>query len=472
MTREDVSMRSCSALLLVLLGAGATTTTSASAAPWDVVGASTVAAAAGATSAGSDAGGDNRQFVVLDAETTGCLDGSPYAFWVWPGNSSDWSIFIQGGGWCLDEALCEARAATSARGSSVGYNISGAWGPTAANTNGGPPAYTCQGQDPNCTRVYLPYCDGSCFASERAAPWPVNGSNATLTFRGRANLERTLDTLQDRFGFAQAQRLVVSGGSAGGLSTYLHVDHIADRLRAAQAAQQAQQAQQAEQAEQAQVPAAALPLAPEAAQLPPVSGPLVVGRPVAGFFIDELNYDPAIPSYAQDIAYGVGMFNATPPLSAACKAAHPGEEWRCWMAPYAAPFVAQPLFAVQSRFDEFQLQCLLGLPCIQGQAYNPPFVPANCSAAETAAIPAFGAALLAQMQPFLAAKPESGTWLVSCIQHNVVCDLGGVKEEDAFASWLVGGELGRGVGYRWVDDCGANGTTPCNVGAYCAPPHF
>ena len=142
------------------------------------------------------------------------------------------------------------------------------------------------------------------------------------------------------------------------------------------------------------------------------------------------------------------------------------------MAPYAAPFVKQPLFVVQSRFDEFQLQCLLGLPCMQGQAYAPPFAAPNCSAAETAAIPAFGAALLAQLQPFLAIKSESGMWLVSCIQHNVACDLDGVKEEDAFANWLTSGELGREIGYRWVDNCGSNGTTPCNVGANCAPPHF
>ena len=108
----------------------------------------------------SDAVSDNREFVVIDSDSTGCLDGSPYAFWVWPGSGSDWSLFIQGGGWCLDEGLCETRASISARGSSIGYNISGAWGPTAANINGGPPAYTCQGLDANCTRVYMPYCDG------------------------------------------------------------------------------------------------------------------------------------------------------------------------------------------------------------------------------------------------------------------------------------------------------------------------
>lgn len=389
---------------------------------------------------------DNRRFVVLDDGETACLDGSPYAFWVWPGNTSEWSITIQGGGWCLNETLCETRASISARGSSRGYNASGAWGPTPANVNGGPAQYTCQGLDPNCTRVYMPYCDGSCFTSERSSPWPIAGSNDTLHFRGRKNLERTLDTLFDQFDFASARRLVVSGGSAGGLSTYLHVDHIADRLRAAQSQPPHQPPHQ--------------PLAKVAA------------RPVAGFFIDGPRFDPTQRKYADDVRYGVSMFNSTPPLSAACKAAYAGEEWRCWMAPFAAPFVRERVFAVQSRFDEFQLMSLLALPCMQGMPFTPPYPPANCSAAEDDAVVAFGARLLAQMQPFLDAKPESGIWLVSCIQHDVNCDMRNVTEEDAFTSWLDGGVLGRDFGYRWLDSCGANGTTPCNKGKYCAPPHF
>ena len=201
-------------------------------------------------------------------------------------------------------------------------------------------------------------------------------------------------------------RLVVSGGSAGGLSTYLHVDHIADRLRAAQSQPPHQPPHQ--------------PLAKVAA------------RPVAGFFIDGPRFDPTQRKYADDVRYGVSMFNSTPPLSAACKAAYAGEEWRCWMAPFAAPFVRERVFAVQSRFDEFQLMSLLALPCMQGMPFTPPYPPANCSAAEDDAVVAFGARLLAQMQPFLDAKPESGIWLVSCIQHDVNCDMRNVTEEDAF----------------------------------------
>jgi hypothetical protein len=287
---------------------------------------------------------DNRQFVKLDGpgEEAACLDGSPFAFYVWPGNSSEWSIFINGGGWCLTEKLCQARAAT-ALGSSLGYNASGAWDPPslAGPGVGGPPAYTCQGLDPNCTRVFLPYCDGSCFTSYRAAPWPVNSrpsganadANASLTFRGLTNLDRTLDVLEERFGLGSARRVVLQGGSAGGLSTYIHLDRVADRVKAAAAAAAdfasvgvdvvTQQHQQPEQAPesigragsahhhwQQQASAPTQPRSAEAAGTasasttvgpPPPAVPEVVGRPVAGFFIDEPKFNPAQPSYAANI---------------------------------------------------------------------------------------------------------------------------------------------------------------------------
>ena len=446
--------------------------------------------AATSSQQGSPAVTDNRQLVWLpqsagDTEAAGCLDGSPFGFYIWPGNSSEWSVFINGGGWCLTEELCEARTATGL-GSSLGYNLSGAWGPTPRNAAGGPPAYTCQGLDPNCTRVFLPYCDGSCFTSQRAAPWPVNGSKSRLHFRGLANLDRTLDVLEERFGLAKARRLVLQGGSAGGLSTYLHLDRVTERLKLAK--RRRARRDRASNATRGVGAAQQLTTGSEAAaRVPPSVGAvadadaapevLVVGRPVAGFFIDEKKFDPSAPTYAENIKYGVSMFNSTPPLSSACKAKYPGEEWRCWMATYASPFVRERIFAGQSRFDQFQLMCLLGLPCFsvpKHQAYAPPYLNTNCSAAEKAAITQFGSELLQQMQPFLAANPRNGMWLVSCIQHNVVCPMFNTTEEQAFASWLEGGALGRERNYRWADDCGADGdgATPCDTGKFCAPPHF
>lgn len=413
---------------------------------------------------------DNRVLLWLNDtadETAGCLDGSPYAFYVWPGNSSEWSVFINGGGWCMTEEECAVRAGT-ALGSSKGYNITGAWGPPPYNRNGAPPAFTCQGLTSNCTRVFMPYCDGSCFTSFRPGPWPVPGTNTSLHFRGRANLERTMDVLTSRFGLGNARRLMLTGGSAGGLSTILHLDYVADRVKAAAESVVVSSDSDAQQNVAIAGPAVT---PPQQTTLSSSSEPTVVGRPVAGFFIDGPRYNASTPTYADDIKYMVNMFNTTSALMPKCLAMYPTEKWRCWMAPYVAPLVSKSLFLVQSRFDEFQLKYLLGVPCVAVQPYLPPYAPSNCSQAELSAIRTFGSHLVTQLQPALK-KQTTGLWLVSCIQHNVVCDLNNTKEEDAFASWLAGGDLGRDIGYRWVDDCGDHGSTPCDKGPYCAPPHF
>ena len=213
--------------------------------------------------------------------------------------------------------------------------------------------------------------------------------NLGLHPQGLDNLNRAFDVLEDRFGFAEARRVVLQGGSAGGLSTFLHLDRVADRLASAQRKttntrrsvtvshhnQRSLLPPPKKLKNKVQSGAGGTVVAQQAKSMTTVlvdsestGSSLVVGRPVAGFFIDEANFDPSQPSYASSVKYGVGMFNSTPALSSSCKSAHPGDEWRCWMAPYVAPFVRSPVFVVQSRFDEFQLACLLGLPCFAHQS--------------------------------------------------------------------------------------------------------
>lgn len=86
------------------------------------------------------------------------------------------------------------------------------------------------------SRLYLPYCDGSSFTGSRAEPVPApSAKNGTLLFRGHANLLATLRAVQQLYlqnGKTPLRELVVTGGSAGGLSTIIHVDEIAEILGA------------------------------------------------------------------------------------------------------------------------------------------------------------------------------------------------------------------------------------------------
>lgn len=109
------------------------------------------------------------------------------------------------------------------------------------------------------------------------------------------------------------------------------------------------------------------------------------------------------------------------------------------MAPYAQAFITTPFFAVQSRFDEFQIgPGIAHVPCELGQAYAPPYRtdPAHvCNATEQDYIVTYGAEMLKQFQPVVN-SPIHGCCLVSCIQHGVNAKIdGNISCNEAFSAW-------------------------------------
>lgn len=189
-------------------------------------------------------------------ESPACLDGSPYGFYHVKSRSAStrWTVYLEGGGWwcahqrCFapptllladlhlipglvrwlrsyDEQLCWERA-QSDLGSSKHF----------------PATHTCScmnvlplsGQiDPDCNCLFLKYADGGSFAGYRPEPVRVPGQNASarLYFRGIVNLDATIEYALVHLGLASATEVVIAGGSAGGLSTYLHADRIAAAVR-------------------------------------------------------------------------------------------------------------------------------------------------------------------------------------------------------------------------------------------------
>ena len=127
-------------------------------------------------------------------------------------NSKLWTIDIQGGGWCYNETLCYERSLTRL-GSSKFFPKQSSCG--CVNVENGQIASDC-----NC--IYMPYGDGASFSGLRDEPWPAPG-NKKLYFRGWKNLEATLDYAFQKLGMNNARQVVLTGGGAGGLSTFLHV---------------------------------------------------------------------------------------------------------------------------------------------------------------------------------------------------------------------------------------------------------
>lgn len=164
------------------------------------------------------------------------------------------------------------------------------------------------------------------------------------------------------------------------------------------------------------------------------------------------------------------MQNATGSLSPECQAALAPDGWRCVLAPWAAPFVRTPWFALQSRFDHWQLSNELFLPCMQAQPYAPPFKPSTCAPAEDAAIARYGYDFMAQFAPLMGVPgTKNGAFVDACIIHGSTSSaIDGLTNTAAFEQWYAGGPQ------QWfLMKCGAgeNATSagPCDTASVCAP---
>ena len=168
------------------------------------------------------------QVLLLDAVAKSgarCLDGSPGGYYLRTHNAkgqkadpNKWIVFMQGGGWCSSDADCAGRAGT-ALGSSTG------WGPTYTDLYEGSETFAMNPFD-SYTVVYGMYCDGGSWTGN-STPKQVGGK--TIYYRGRPLLDALLDDLLGK-GLSGATDLLWSGCSAGGLTTYVHADYVANRM--------------------------------------------------------------------------------------------------------------------------------------------------------------------------------------------------------------------------------------------------
>lgn len=248
-----------------------------------------------------------------------CLDGSAPGFYYRAGDPNRWKWHIQGGGWCTSASDCLARAKT-ARGSST------TWPQWLSETPDG--FYGLM--DANATTVnpfgdwsfmWLTYCDGASATSNRAEPLVVNGT--PLYFRGAAILDAIIYELERLYGFtSNATEVIVSGTSAGGLSTYLHADYVK-------------------------------------AQLTAPGGARVVAVPDAGFFLSHAFYGTnGDYKWYNEVAaaIGPGLWNSTfVGAGAACWAAESpaGNGARCFFPQWLYKYMSgvDGVFILQSTYD-------------------------------------------------------------------------------------------------------------------------
>jgi len=245
-----------------------------------------------------------------------CLDGSPPAYYFAPGSGSGadkWLIFHQGGGWCTSLADCYGRS-LGKLGSSKTYppteDLGGGYFSKDATVN--PVMY-------NWNKVYIPYCDGASFAGNNHTIQNYQGHQ--VYYRGFLNLQAVHKDLVEKRGLKSCSSAVISGCSAGGLATYLHVDWWHQNLNPGRCE--------------------------------------VRGMPDSGFFLDW-NAPGTGPKYGNSMRWVAEAQNVYSGVNQKCIAANKGKEANCFFAEHTALHIETPIFPLQSEYDSWQAANVLG----------------------------------------------------------------------------------------------------------------
>lgn len=370
-------------------------------------------------------------------------------------NRSNFIVFFEGGGWCESPEDCLSRSKT-ALGSSVNYSSSASWSQRDLLD------VDCAKNSRFCSwsSAYLPYCDGA--SRSGAVEGPVDVSGTPLYYAGSRVLNVTLETLLSAApggsvlpafpSLADASVVLVSGSSAGGLSTYLHVDRISDALAVA-------------------APSAQLFAAPEVGFFHTQGASIWGGERIMAGVFERV-------AVMQNVSGGPSS-----PTRERCLAATPaGDAWQCWFsAPAIYPFLRTPTFILNSAWDEWQTSNVLA-PDTNTQPHvttYAPFVPCiaaphtGCNATQFEQWFGYGdqwhtalaTARAAVSDPAVAAR--SGGFVTSCAIHTTAISgfshrikIAGVSMYEALGAWLDGGAPPTAGGH-WTMDVPWPGDTTC-----------
>ena len=230
------------------------------------------------------------------------------------------------------------------------------------------------------TVVYAKYCTGDSWTANNATVSVVSG--ASLYFRGRPLLDALLADLMPR-GLAAAPQVLVAGCSAGALTAYSHVDFIASALPPATVV-------------------LALADAMFALEHSSWPGPNTTTYLTAMFEFVASNWDAA-----------------GAPVNAPCLA-HFGaaDRVRCLWGATAARFVATPTLVVNSKYDTWQEQSILGFNTTDCPAtVSPAGAISLCTPAHAdmqAFWVAYGDALTGALAQL---PPRHGAFITNCPTH-------------------------------------------------------
>ena len=155
----------------------------------------------------------------VDVPGSACDDGTPTGIGVNLTGSPNVLVYLQGGGACWDALTClTLNSATHGPYGSAQFT---AQFPPAGNATGTAFDRT-QAGNPFATWnfVYVPYCTGDLHGGQNVAMYATNSGTRAYHHVGHTNVQAYLRRLIPTF--ASAQKVVLSGSSAGGYGTLLN----------------------------------------------------------------------------------------------------------------------------------------------------------------------------------------------------------------------------------------------------------
>jgi len=335
----------------------------------------------------------------LEYDGAVCIDGTDAGFYFTSSgddaNKNNWIMYFGGGGWCSSEQDCYNRT-DSVIGSSKNW--------PATILIGGPMDDNCTKNPDFCNynKVYMQYCDGNSFSSNRQDALVVNGKK--LYFRGKQIIDAALDTLKRDYNLASAENFILTGCSAGGLAAFLQADNVHNYL---------------DSNTTKQVKYGVLP--------------------ISGFFLDVPNVDQE-DVYRQQIINTFWLTNAKEGLNSDCIAArHEEEHWKCNFAEYTYEHIKSRIFPLNSALDGWQTGCIFTVNfdgcgnAGKGDWKNCSYDPGNCTNDQTHTMNTYMHSFMHKMQQYATYKKAgNGSFIHSCHTH---CE----GQYDSWNTFLVNG---------------------------------
>lgn len=290
-----------------------------------------------------------------------CLDGSPGGFYFReatdPAHKNDWVLHFKGAGWCYDIDDCYRRSQMEFGSSKLWPNTTNGWSAGLLSPN-----------DPTFggyNKVILLYCDGASFTGNRTDPVPVstqwqngaagavasaaiaennNQGTSLLYFRGLRIRDAILDTLVQDHGLSNAENVLLTGCSSGGLAAYIHSEAVKDKVAA---------------------------VAPHLKKFRVA--------PVSGFFLQH-NSLQGLPVYPDQMRNIFTLSNSSGGVNSKCAAARSADrQWECMFAQNSFAVSSVPTFIENSAMDAWQTTCIFTAGPMQGFPNHTNGANGNCS---------------------------------------------------------------------------------------------